>query len=70
VIMPKTPGMTPDMCRGSRGLDAGPMRCSISEKAGPSSEEFTREGLSRGAPVLGTRSGWASMAQLTRPAAP
>ncbi len=50
----------------SRGLDAGAKGCPVSEKTGPSSEEWAKEGLSRGAWVL--RTGWASMVQLTGPA--
>ncbi len=30
----------------SRGLDAGATRCPVSEKAGPSSEEWAKEGPS------------------------
>ncbi len=36
--------------------------CPISESVDPSSEESAKEGLSRGASALGTRSEWASMA--------
>ncbi len=46
----------------SRGLDAGATRCPVSESVDPSSEESAKEGLSRGASALGTKSGWASMA--------
>ncbi len=45
-----------------RGLDAGAIRCPVFESVDPSSEESAREGLSRGASALGTKSGWASMA--------
>ncbi len=45
-----------------RGLDVGAIRCPVSESVDPSSEESAREGLSRGASALGTKSGWASMA--------
>ncbi len=41
----------------SRGLDAGAIRCPVSESVDPSSEESAREGLSRGASALGTKSG-------------
>ncbi len=40
----------------SRGLDAGAIRCPVSESVDPSSEESAREGLSRGASALGTKS--------------
>ncbi len=40
----------------------GAIRCPVSESVDPSSEESAREGLSRGASALGTKSGWASMA--------
>ncbi len=49
------------------GPDAGAKGCPVSEKADLSSEELAREGLSRGAWVLGTRSFWANMEPLTRP---
>ncbi len=52
----------------STSLDVGARGCPISEKADPSSEESAREGLSRGAWVLGTRSCWTNMEPLTRPA--
>ncbi len=40
----------------SRDLDAGAIRCPVSESVDPSSEESAREGLSRGASALGTKS--------------
>ncbi len=40
----------------------GAIRCPVSESVDSSSEESAREGLSRGASALGTKSGWASMA--------
>ncbi len=48
------PPRTSESCPGtryeaSRGLDVGAKGCPISEKAGPSSEEWAKEGLSRGA---------------------
>ncbi len=52
---------------GSTGLDAGAKWCRAPEKGGPSSEEWAREGLSRGEWVRETRSGWARTA---RPAGP
>ncbi len=52
----------------SRGLDVGAKGCPVSEKADPSSEEWAKEGLSRGAWVTRTKPGWASVAQLTGPA--
>ncbi len=52
---------------GSTDLDAGAKWCQAPEKGGPSSEECTREGLSRGEWVRETRSGWARTA---RPAGP
>ncbi len=52
----------------SRGLDAVAKGCPVSEKEGSSSEGFAREGLSRGAWVPGTKSGWANRAQLAGPA--
>ncbi len=45
----------------SGGLDVGATRCPVSESVDPSSEESAKEGLSRGASDLGTRSEWASM---------
>ncbi len=51
-----------------RGLDVGAKGCPDSEKEGPSSEGFTREGLLGGAWAPGTRSGWANRAELARPA--
>ncbi len=66
---PRTSASRPATRHGvSRGLDAGAKGCPVSEKEGPFSEEFAREGLSRGARVPGTRSGWANRAQLARPA--
>ncbi len=52
---------------GSTGLDAGAKWCRAPEKGGPPSEEWAREGLSRGEWVRETRSGWARTA---RPAGP
>ncbi len=40
----------------SRGLDAGATRCPVSESVDSSSEESAKEGLSRGASALGTKS--------------
>ncbi len=37
-------------------------RCPVSESVDPSSEESAKEGPSRGASALGTRSEWASVA--------
>ncbi len=66
---PSTSASRPGTRHGvSRGLDAGAKGCPVSEKEGPFSEELAREGLSRGAWVPGTRSGWANRAQLARPA--
>ncbi len=46
---------------GFTGLDAGAIWCRAPEKGGPSSEEWTREGLLQGGRVRETR--WASTAQ-------
>ncbi len=58
------PGATHE---GSTDLDAGAIWCRAPEKGGPSSEEWPRDGLSRGEWVRETRSGWARTA---RPAGP
>ncbi len=58
---PRTSASRPGTIRGdSTSLDAGARGCPLSEKGDPSSEEFAKEGLSRGASVLGTKSDWAS----------
>ncbi len=51
------------ICGDSTSLGAGARGCPLSEKVDPSSEEFAKEGLSRGTSVLGTTSDWASKAQ-------
>ncbi len=66
---PRTFASHPGTIRGvSTGPDAGARGWPVSEKPDPSSEELAREGLSRGAWVSGTRSCWANMEPLTRPA--
>ncbi len=60
---PRTSAARPGTIRGdSTSPDAGARVCPYSEKGDPSSEEFAKEGLSRGASVLGTKSDWASKA--------
>ncbi len=60
----RTSASRPRTIRGdSTSLGAGARGCPLSEKVDPSSEEFAKEGLSRGASVLGTTSDWASKAQ-------
>ncbi len=57
----------PGTIRGdSTILDTGARGCPLSEKGDPSSEEFAKEGLSRGALVRGTKSDWASMLSLAK----
>ncbi len=59
---PRISASRPGTTRGdSTSLDAGARGCPLSKKGDPSSEEFAKEGLSRGASVLGTKSDWASM---------
>ncbi len=61
---PRTSTSRPGTIRGdSTSLDAGARGCPLSEKGDPSSEEFAKEGLSRRASVLETKSDWASKAQ-------
>ncbi len=60
---PRTSASHPGTTRGdSTSLDMGASGCPLSEKGEPSSEEFTKEWLSRGASVLGTKYDWASKA--------
>ncbi len=66
---PRTSMSHPGTTRGdSTSLDAGAIGCPLSKKGDPSSEEFAKEGLLRGALVRGNKSDWASMVPLSGPA--
>ncbi len=66
---PRTSMSHPGTTHGdSTSLDAGAIGCPLSKKGDPSSEEFAKEGLLRGALVQGNKSDWASMAPLRGPA--
>ncbi len=52
----------------STDLDAGAIWCRAPQRGGPSSEECTREVLTRGKLVWKTRSGWANAVQRAGPA--
>ncbi len=66
---PRTSMSHPGTTRGdSTSLDAGAIGCPLSKKGDPSSEEFAKEGLLRGALVWGNKSDWASMVPLRGPA--
>ncbi len=61
VSPPRISTSHPGTIRGdSTSLDANARGCPLSEKGDPSSEEFAKEGLSRGASDLGTKSDWPS----------